>query len=136
MSKAFKKTGAISDNVKEAFRELEKELGLTEGALSNFENAFTKLIDSLDLEDKTFGGLNKPELLEQIKKSKFGEYMSEDMTNWLGMIFGEKAVDGNTFWETGLSAIGDGFGRLGDFMNFEMIGQGLDMANTAKGIVD
>ncbi len=136
MSKAFKKTSSISEAVKEAFRGLEKELGLAEGSLSNFETAFTKFIDSLNLEEKTFGGLNKPELLEQIKNSKFGEYMSEDMTNWLGMIFGKNAVDGNTFWETGLNAIGDGFGLGGDFMSFGMIEQGLGMMNTAKGIFD
>jgi hypothetical protein len=138
MSKAFKNSGDTAKDVKDAFNDLEKALGLSEDALDKFEGKFTEAIENSGLKDKEFQGLGwmSEEQQKKLNESKLGSYLGEDTKKLIGMLFGEGSTNGLDLAGTGVGALGEMFGFSGDLMSFDMMGMGLDMFNTAKGMAE
>jgi hypothetical protein len=106
---------------------------------------------------KSSGILNK-EAMDKLKKSSIGTLLNDDTYNLLEALYGTeyqkdengdfvKDAAGNfieiaketsyaDIFDSLLGTISGGFGMLGDSINFETIGMGMDMANTMKGIAD
>jgi hypothetical protein len=138
MSKAFKNSGDTAKDVKDAFNDLEKALGLSEDALDGFEGGLVQAIEESGLKDKEYKGLGwmNDEQFEKLNNSKLGSYMGDNTKAFAQMLFGEGSTNGMDFWETFLGSAGEMLGFSGDLLSFDMMGMGLDMFNTAKGMID
>ena len=138
MQKAFKNTGNTAKDVKDAFNDLEKALGLSETALDKFEGGLTEAIEQSGLKDKEIKGLGllSDEQFNKLNNSKLGGFMGDNTKAFAQMLLGEGSTNGMDFANTGLGALSEMFGFTGDLMNFDMMGMGLDMLNTGKGMIE
>ena len=141
MQKAFDSTTSITDGVNKAFDVLEKKLGLNSKAFDNLEGLIGDYLESKGItDDSTMSGLNwiDEEQFGAIKNSKLWEYMGEDTKKFFEMAFVQDD-DGflvKDFISSAFGTSGELFGFTGDLLNPEMLGIGLDMLNTTKGMID
>lgn len=141
MQKAFDSTTSITDGVNKAFDVLEKKLGLSSKAFDNLEGLIGDYLESKGITDtSTMSGLNwiDEQQFGEIKKSKLWEYMGEDSKKFFEMAFVQDD-DGflvKDFISSAFGTSGELFGFTGDLLNPEMLGIGLDMLNTTKGMID
>jgi hypothetical protein len=64
-------------------------------------------------------------------------YLGDDFAKLLTQVLGENQTTSySDILTTMTGAAGDLFGFTGDLLSPEMIGKGLDMANTAKSMID
>lgn len=141
MQRAFDSTTSITDGVNKAFDVLEKKLGLSSKAFDNLEGLIGDYLESKGItDDSTMSGLNwiDEEQFGAIKNSKLWEYMGEDTKKFFEMAFVQDD-DGflvKDFISSAFGTSGELFGFTGDLLNPEMLGIGLDMLNTTKGMID
>jgi hypothetical protein len=91
------------------------------------------------VEGKEFNslGILNDKQLEEIKSMPIVSYLGDDFAKLLTQVFGKNQTTSySDILTTMTGAAGELFGFTGDLLSPEMIGKGLDMANTAKGMMD
>ena len=156
MQKTFKETekdinldgvADASDKVEAAFDALEKKLGLSENALDKFKQKALEFVNKGKVEGETekqftSKGVLTSQQLKDFRESVWGSYIGDDTFNLITSLWGKD--ENNQAIQTSYSdlfnsiigSVGEAAGFTGDLLNFETMGTGLSMINTAKGIFD
>ena len=117
-----------SEKLDKAFDELEKQLGLNENALDDFAQKIKEAAESSEFMKKEFEGFGIEGIEEKLANTSFDEETKAGLSKILGK---------GTFTGADLTDIFGGIlNNVSDYLNFDMLGLGLDAFNLTKDIFD
>ena len=137
LSKAFEKNAKNGKTMAQTMLEIFEDTPLEK--FKYLASGIGQTIDNTNLLNKSYKGLindtdKVAEIMSNLEETPLGQKLGESTKDLIGHILG--GGTGNEFAGAATGALSEMFGGIGDFLTFDVMGQGMEIFNQVKGMAE